>query len=166
MPLKKSTNKITKNLNQVDEGVIIRTPDETPMSLFEPALMPAITLHANQFNWPKSLLVTGVRRVAVNEKNPKTGWDVKDDNGNKKQTGEFVTRLTVVNGDTAQVLVDMGQPVDGLSELQCTIAKDVPVQKFVLGETLIKLVKPNVMLGFGGNTVDRIVLVADDYEEV
>lgn len=166
MPLKRSSNKSIKNLNPVDEGSIIRTPDSTPMSLFELALMPAVTLHANQFAWPKTLLVTDVRRVALNEKNPKTGWDLKDSNGNKKPTGEFVTRLTVVNGDTEQVLVDMGQPVDGLSELQCTIAKDVPVQKFVIGETLIELVKPNVMLGFGGNKVDRIVLVAEDYKEV
>lgn len=166
MPLKKSTKKLTANLNPVEEGSIIQTPDETPMSLFESALMPAITLHANQFNWPKTLLVTDVRRVALNEKNLKTGWDLKDANGNKKPTGEFVTRLTVANGDTAQMLVDMGQPVDGLSELQCTIMKDIPVQTFTAGETLIELVKPNVMLGFGGNNVDRIVLVAEDYKEV
>ena len=166
MPLKKSVKKLLKNSHPVEEGAIIQTVTKEPMSLFEKALMPVVTLNANQFNWPESLLVVGAKRVPVYEKNAQTGWDLKDGDGHKKSTGDYVVRLSVVNGDTAQMLVNAGQLIEGLSELQCTINKDVPLQKFVLGSTLIKLVKPNVMLGFGGQNVDRIVLIADDYEEV
>lgn len=166
MPLKKQDSKLTENPHPVAEGPIIRTINGSPMSLFSPAKMPMVTLHANQFEWPSTMLVVKADRVPVYEMNAETGWGAKNSSGDKIKTGEFQVRLQLVNGDIAQMMANSGQSFDGLSQIQCTLSSDIPVQKFVPNETLIKLVKPNVMLGFGGNNVDRIVLVAEGYEEV
>lgn len=166
MPLKKRSKKLTANSHPVSEGPIIQTPDGSPMSLFDKAKLPMLTLQGNQFNWPSSLVVMSAKRVPVYEINPDTGWKLKDDSGNGVTTGQFEIRLRVADGDLAQDAVDRGNSLDGLNQIQCTIKKDVPVEKFVPEETLIELVKPNVMLGYGGNQVDRIVLVAEDYKEV
>ena len=75
-------------------------------------------------------------------------------------------RLQVSDGDLAQLAVDNGTSFDGLNELQVTIKKDIPLQKFVPNESLVKLIKPSIMLGYGGNQADRIILLADDCEFV
>lgn len=166
MPLKKRTIKLTKNPNPVNEGSIIKTPSGEPMSLFERAKLPMVTLQANQFTWPKSLVVMEAKRVEERVVNPETGWNVKDENGDYETDGNYNIRLQVADGELAQAAIDRGSTLDGLNTLQCTIKKDIPIQKFVPQETLIELVNPNVMLGFGGSAADRILLVADDYKEV
>lgn len=167
MPLKQNKKNLTANPNPVTEGAIIQTPEGKPMSLFSPAMLPAVTLNANQFAWPKTLLVMApAKRMDINEVNPQTGWDAKDSSGNKIKTGQFKVRLTVANGDLAQLAVDNGEGLDSLSTLQCDIMKDVPTQTFVPFETLIELVEPVVMLGFGGQSADRIILRAASYKAV
>ena len=91
---------------------------------------------------------------------------MKDNAGNKSKTGTFSVRLDVADGDAAQNLVDSGLGLTGLSTIQVTINKDIPIQKFEPDSTLLKLVKPVVMLGFGGQQADRILLVAEDCEFV
>lgn len=166
MPLKKRTVKLTKNPNPVVEGSIIKTPSGVPMSLFEPAKLPMVTLQANQFTWPKNLVVMEAKRVEERIVNPETGWFLKDENGDYETDGNYNIRLQVADGELAQAALDRGSTLDGLNTLQCTIKKDIPIQKFVPQETLIELVNPNVMLGYGGSAADRLILVADDYKEV
>lgn len=164
MPLKR--NNIERKSAVVEEGSPIRTPEGKLMSLFKPAMLPLVTLNTRQFIFPKSFLVTDAKRVPEYLKNPETGWDLKDDQGNKTQTGKYFVRLQVTDGDVAQDLVDKGLDLSSLSSIQCTIQKDIPLQSFEPNSTLIKLVKPVVMLGFGGQQADRILLVADDCELV
>lgn len=164
MPLKKKSTKLTSA--KVVEGNPIQTPDNGLMSLFKPAMLPAVTLNAEQFAFPETFLVMGSKRIENYEKNPATGWDLKDEHGNKTGLGTYSVRLTLADGDAAQKLVDAGLMLDGLTSITAILKKDVPLQKFVPGETLIKLVKPVVMLGFGGQQADRIELVAEDYKEV
>ncbi|OYR96242.1 hypothetical protein [Lactobacillus taiwanensis] len=164
MPLKKSQTKLKSA--KVVEGSPIQTPDGGLMSLFKSAKLPAVTLNVEQFAFPETFLVTDARRIQAYKKNPETGWDLKDESGNKIPTGSFYIQLTLSDGDAAQQLVNSGLGLDGLTTIMCTVKKDIPLQKFVPNETLLKLVKPVVMLGFGGQQADRILLVAEDCEEV
>lgn len=164
MPLKKSNTKRTSA--KIVEGSPIQSPTGEIMSLFKPAMIPAVTLNTEQFAFPNTFLVREKRRVPIYEKNPETGWDLKDDNGNKTATGEFAVRLQLADGDAAQQLVDAGLNLDGLTTVDCEIMKDIPLQKFEPDSTLIKLVKPVIMLGYGGQNVDRIILKAEDCELV
>lgn len=166
MPLKKHVVAFKKNRHPVEDGVIVRTPSGSVMNLFDKAKLPMVTLEPNQFDWPSSLLVRKVDRVKDYKINPDTGWRQKNNNGDYVESGGFNVRLSVSDGDLAQLAIDNGNPIDGLSTIQVTIKKDIPLQKFVPDETLIKLVKPSVMLGFGGQQADRILLVADDCEMV
>lgn len=163
MPLKKSNGK-TLEVIDVDEGNVIQTPDKQPMSLFDSAMLPAITLNVKQFAFPKMFLVRDAKRVAVFKKNPETGWDLKDENGNKTKTGEFEVRLELADAGLAQTIADRGQSLDGLKTIQCTVSQDIPLQKFEIDSTFVKLHGVNVMLGFGGRNVDRIVLRANSCE--
>lgn len=164
MPLKKRTVKRTSTV--VDEGEALQTPDKQLMSLFKTAMLPAVTLNVKQFAFPKTFLVTDVRRINEYEKNPETGWDLKDNQGNKKPTGKHFVSLQLADGDAAQKLVDAGLSLDGLTTIQCTIKKDMPVQDFEPNSTLVKLKKVVVMLGFGGQQADRLILEAEDCELV
>lgn len=166
MPLKKRVKIDKTNPNMVNDEVILRTPNDSVMNLFDSAKLPMVTLNANQFKWPSSFLVRGAKRVKEYQVNPDTGWNLKNDNGDKVETGNYNVRLQVSDGDLAQLAVDNGTSFDGLNELQVTIKKDIPLQKFVPNESLVKLVKPSIMLGYGGNQADRIILLADDCEFV
>lgn len=164
MPLKR--REVKRQVVKIEEGNALQTPDNKPMSLFKSAMLPAITLNTEQFVFPKSFLVVQADRVAEYKKNKETGWDLKDSNGNKIKTGNFNVRLQLSDGDAAQKLVDAGLELDGLSTIQCTVKADKPLQNFVPNESLVKLIKPVVMLGFGGQQADRIILVAEDCELV
>lgn len=164
MPLKRKN--VDLKSAKVDEGNPIQSPNNKLMSLFDKAKLPIITLNVEQFAFPETFLVVEASRVPVYEKNEETGWDKKDANGNKTKTGEYNVRLQVVDGDAAQKLVDAGLNVAGLSSIKLTITKDIPLQQFEPNSTLIKLKKVNVMLGFGGQQSDQIVLVAEDCELV
>lgn len=166
MPLKKRIKVVKKNPNQITDDVIIRTPDGGVMNLFDSAKLPMVTLSVNQFKWPNSFLVREAKRVKEFKVNPDTGWNLKTENGARVETGNFNVRLQVSDGDLAQLAVDNGTSFDGLTQLQVTIKKDIPLQKFVPDESLIKLVGPSIMLGYGGDQADRIILVANDCEFV
>lgn len=165
MPLKVNKKVVRVNPNPVKEGNLVQTGGSV-MSLFESAKIPFLTLQANQFKWPKTLLVVKADRIPEYIKNEETGWDLKDSQGNKTKTGNYFVRLDVADGDNAQMIVDGGGVIDGLTSVECVIHKDIPLQNFVINETLIELVKPNVMLGFGGQSANRIKLIAEDYKEV
>lgn len=163
MPLKKSEVKMTTA--KVVEGNPVRS--EGLMSLFSPAKLPLVTLNVEQFAFPKTFLVVEpAQRRAVYVKNPETGWDLKDSNGNKTKTGKYCVQLKLASGDVAQTLVDQGLALDGLTTVDCFIDDDLPVQEFEPKSTLVKLVKPVVMLGFGGQSADRIILRAEGCELV
>lgn len=166
MPLKKRVSVVKENPNRVEDEVIVRTPNGGVMNLFEKAKLPMVTLSANQFKWPSTFLVREVKRVKEYQINADTGWNLKNENGDKIETGNFNMRLQVSDGDLAQLAVDNGTSFDGLTQVQVTIKKDIPVQKFVPDESLIKLVKPSIMLGYGGSQADRIIILADDCEFV
>lgn len=165
MPLKKSKD-IKLVSAKVVEGDPIQTPDKGLMSLFKPAMLPAVTLNVAQYAFPETFLVMDSHRIQEFEKNPNTGWDLKDSQGHKQPTGAYSVKLELTDGDAAQRLVDAGMAIDGLTAITAIIKKDIPLQTFVPGETLIKLVKPVIMLGFGGQQPDRIQLVAEDVKEV
>lgn len=164
MPLKR--NDVQRTSAKVSEGVTLQTPDGQLMSLFDTAMLPAVTLNIEQFAFPESFLVRDARRTSVYEKNPKTGWDLRDSSGNKKPTGKYYVTLQLADGHLAQQVVDSGSDLDGLKTIQCTIKKDIPLQTFEIDSTLLKLKNVVVKLGFGGRQVDRIVLEADDCELV
>ena len=157
MPLKRKN--VDLKSAKVDKGNPIQSPNNKLMSLFDKAKLPIITLNVEQFAFPETFLVVEASRIPVYEKNEETGWD-------KTKTGEYNVRLQVVDGDAAQKLVDAGLNVAGLSSIKLTITKDIPLQQFEPNSTLIKLKKVNVMLGFGGQQSDQIVLVAEDCELV
>lgn len=164
MPLKKRVKIVKKNPNPVTDAVDVRTPDGSVMNLFDSAKLPLVTLSPNQFKWPSTLLVRDVKRVKEYKVNPQTGWSLKDERGNRVETGNFNIRLQVCDGDLAQLAVDNGDSFDGLTQLQLTIRKDIPIQKFEPDVSLLKLIRPSIMLGYGGQQADRIILVADDCE--
>lgn len=164
MPLKR--NNVQRKSAKVVEGKTLQTPDGQLMSLFDSAMLPSITLNVEQFAFPETFLVRNARRVNEYEKNPKTGWDLKDANGTKKATGKYDVALELADGELAQKIVDSGSDLDGLKTIQCTIKKDIPLQNFEADSTLVKLKKVVVKLGFGGQQVDRIVLEAEDCELV
>lgn len=164
MPLKKKNSDKDLKVIDVDEGNVIQTVDKQPMSLFDTAKLPLVTLNVKQFAFPEMFLVRDVKRIPVYEKNPETGWDLKDSNGNKTKTGEFYVRLELADADLAQTIVDKGQSLDGLKTIRCTVEQDIPLQQFEIDSTFVKLHGVNVMLGFGSRTVDRIVLRADSCE--
>lgn len=164
MPLKKSQASKTVKAYSGDEGSHLKL--DVPMSLFDQAKLPAVTLHADQFVFPKNFAVVDAKRVKEFEINQETGWALKDSSGNKKPTGNYFVKLMLVDGVLAQQAIDSGSSLSGLSTVQCTVHKDIPLQNFVPNETLVELIKPNVMLGFGGQQADRIVLVAEDCKEV
>lgn len=163
MPLKKSNAKMATV--KIDEGNALR--DDSIMSLFAPAKIPLLTLNTEQFAWPKTFLVVEpATRKPIYVKNPKTGWDLKDDNDKRTETGKFCVHVKLANGDIAQTLVDQGISLEGLTAVDCIIDDDIPVQTFEPQSTLLKLVKPTVTLGFGGFTVDRIIIHAEGVELV
>ena len=163
MPLKKNSKKRTSA--QVIEGKALQSPDGELMSLFKPAMLPAVTLNTEQFAFPETFLVRNFSRSDAYKKNVETGWDEKV-SGQKIKTGEHVIKLELSDGDAAQQLVNQGFDLDGLSIVRCVITKDIPLQKFENNSTLIKLIKPVVMLGFGGQTTDQLILKAEDCELV
>lgn len=166
MPLKKSTQKLTQNPNPVDEGNIIQTFDGQVMNLFDSAKLPAVTLHADQFKWPEKFLVRSFKRVQMPEKG-ENGWTKKDSNGNKVMTDKFMLRCELSDGDSAETLIDAGSTIDGLTTITCEIRNDVSTNSFENDSTLLELVHPVLMLGMGSmNSVDRLVIVAEDCKEV
>lgn len=164
MPLKK--HNVVRKVIPIKEGSVIQTPAGQPMTLFDSAMLPAVTLNVEQFAFPKSFVVKKASRIAEYKKDPETGWDLKDSSGVKTKTGRYFVSLQLADGEVAQDLVDKGASLDSLKTINCVITKDIPLQKFEPDSTLLKLVKPVVMLGFGGRQVDRLVLKAEDCEMV
>lgn len=165
MPLKLNRKKLSSA--KIDAGNPVQTPDGSLMSIFQSAKLPMVTLSPQQFSFPETFLVTSAKRVDSGIINPDTGWAKRDNNKNKIKSGRFIVRLQVSNGDEAQKLVDAGMNIDGLSTIQLTIDKDIPLQKFKINETLVKPVGLVVMLGMGQfQNVDRLVLKARDCELV
>lgn len=164
MPLKRTN--VKRQVVKVEEGNPLQTPDNQVMSLFSKAMLPAVTLNVEQFGFPKSFVVMSVERIDEVKRNPVTGWALKDSGGSKIKTGNHFMRLMLADGDLAQEVLDHNGTLDALKQIQCTITKDIPIQKFEPQVSLVKLVKPVVMLGFGGQNVDRIVLQAEDCELV
>lgn len=167
MPLKKSGNKLTKNPNPVKEqGNVIQTADGHLLSLTAPVPLPVVTLNTEQFYWPDCFVVMSASRVDLYEKNRKTGWNKKTDDGNKIKTGEKGVRLMLADAGLAQSALDRGNDLDGLSQIQCDFDSDLPMQDFKPEETTIKLKKPVLMLAYGGQDVNRLVIKAEGYEIV
>lgn len=164
MPLKRK--EIKQKEVKINEGSVLQTPDKTKMSLFEKAKLPLVTLNAKQFQFPETFLVMDAKRVKLPEINPETGWNLKSEAGQTIYSEDYGIQLHVADGDAAQTLVDSGLPLTGLSTLQLTIIKDIPIQSFEPESTLLKPKGLVVMLGFGGQSADRIILKCDDVELV
>lgn len=162
MPLKKSNAK-KRTSAKVTEGKTLQTPDGNLMSLFTPAMLPAITLNIEQFAFPENFLVRKVDRKVEYERDPQTGWDWRDASGNKKMLNAHYVDLLLASGTAAQKMADEGETdFSTLNTVECKIMKDIPLQEFEVDTTLIKLVNPVVMLNYGGSSVNRLVLVAED----
>lgn len=167
MPLKKSSKLLTKNPNPVKEqGNVVQTADGHLLSLTGTVPLPAITLNTEQFYWPESFVVMGASRVDLYKKDPKTGWNLKNENGDKIKTGQKGVRLMLADTGLAQSTIDRGGDLDGLPQIQCDFEEDFPLQDFKPQETTIKLKKPVLMLGYGGQAVDRLVIKAEGYDLV
>lgn len=162
MPLKRKSVKAKEG--KVDAGDALQA--EKRMSLFEKAKLPLITLNSEQFHFPETFLIMEAKRIELPKINPETGWALKNASGEKVHSGNYGLQCKVVDGDAAQGLVDLGQSIAGLSTLTLTIEKDVPMQEIEPESTLVKPKKLVVMLGFGGQNVDRIVLKCKDVELV
>ena len=168
MPLKKKNVKI-KSVT-VEEGNPLQ--DEELMSLFsgQRAKLPLLTLNVEQFAWPESFVVRYVKRVEEKETDFKTGWNKKDSSGNYITTGKFNVQLRLADGTAAQTLLDAGQDIQSLPVISCLVKADVPLEKFEEDSTLVKLVKPVVMLGLSvegkQGKWDHIKLVCEDLEFV
>lgn len=167
MPLKKPGNKLTKNPNPVKEqGNVVQTADGHLLSLTSMVPLPAVTLNTEQFYWPDCFVVMTASRVDLYKKNPKTGWNEKTDNGDKIKIGKKGIRLMLADAGLAQSTLDRGGDLDGLSQIQCDIDEDLPLQDFKPEETTITLKKPVLMLAYGGQDVNRLVIKAEGYEIV
>lgn len=167
MPLKKSGSKLTKNPNPVkQQGNVIQTADGHLLSLTAPVPLPVVTLNTEQFYWPECFVVMVASRVDLYQKDSQTGWNVKDSNGNKIKTGKKGVRLTLADAGLAQSTLDRGGNIDGLPAIQCDIDEDLPLQDFKPEETTITLTKPVLMLAYGGQDVNRLVIKAEGYEIV
>lgn len=167
MPLKKVKKVVKANPNPVDEGDFIQTPDHQVLAMTHDVPLQLVTLNANQFYWPTSWVVMTKRRIQLPEKDPLTGWNKKDENGNKILTDQYADEFDLADADLAETVLEKGGVLDSLPTLTCTVYKDKPLQDYVEQESTIKLVKPNVMLWFGsGHSLNGIRLVAQDCELV
>lgn len=167
MPLKKSSKSLTKNPNPVKEqGNVVQTADGHLLSLTGAVPLPAITLNTEQFYWPESFVVMDASRIDLYKVNPKTGWNLKNENGDKVKTGQKGVRLMLADTGLAQATLSLGGDLDGLPQVQCDFDEDFPLQDFKPQETTIKLKKPVLMLTYGGTSTDRLVMKAEGYEIV
>lgn len=130
--------------------------------------MPLVKLDPNQFKWPETFLVRSAKRVDEKVINYDTGWNKKDDKGNYITTGNHNVQLSLCSGDEAQEMINEGKNFKNLPVVSCTVKKDIPLEKFEDGLTLVKLVNLQVMLGMHmqGSSIqwDHIKLVCDDVE--
>lgn len=154
MPLKKKStnNPIKANPHPVKDEVILARPDGQVIPLISSHLpLALVTLNANQFTWPSSFAVVSHRtHIARPKVDPETGSKVKSGDGKTNLTipGQYDTRLTVVDGDLAQQVLDNGGELDALTRLSVTVEADLSDDQLVDGETLVQLVKPRVMLAW------------------
>lgn len=131
---------VNKNEIPVEEqGNIIQTNTGNAIPLFQKQLpMKAVTLTVNQFKLPKFYLVT--RDKGLSE------IDTADEYGNKTDRREFY-RLFVANGD--EVVKQMKSGLDVSTLIDAAIRLDImsaKVPSLDAGTSLIKLIKPQVML--------------------
>lgn len=145
MPLKKK--KLQIKSAKIEEGSALQ--DEKLMSLFSgnKVKIPLLTLNTEQFAWPESFLVRYAKRVEEKVIDYRTGWNKKNSNKEYETTGNFNIQLSLSDGELAQLLADEGQDFTGLPVVQCLVKEDIPIEKFEAGSSLVKLVKPVVMLG-------------------
>lgn len=145
-------------------GEAVETPNGTPMPFTGKHFqMKYVTLNPEQFKWPESWYV-----IDVTEQDVTSYDDDKNTHGARRKT-----KLTIVDGDTAQVLISAGQPVETLAQIECVVwSGNKPIQDYSTPDTntFIKLIRPIPMLtwvaGVNGGSYSAIRFVADDYEVI